>query len=147
MAEMARPRPVEYYNPRPLILGLCFLWGIGVGFLLFYLAPPTETVARAPTPTDAVPPAPPPEPRDRQGQAPPITLVPETVDAPTVRRQTLEEIDLPPPAAALTTAGGLTGRTAPMPRPATARPPAAEPASAPLRPPRPTQPPIPDLLP
>lgn len=144
MAEAPRPRPIEYYNPRGLILGICFVWGIAVGFLLFYMAPPKviptqgsgkqegETTA-APTQTTG---------RDEQ-ILPPIA---DVQVAPATVRPRLESMILESPPPILTPEGGLTGRTAPplAPRPAGGsdsprRTPDAQPFIAP--------PPIPDLPP
>lgn len=145
-AAAARSRPVEYYNPRPLILVLCFIWGTAVGFSLNFFrdredlsAQPQNNAASHPV---AAPTAPSELERRRQ-DTPNIAEVAPTPVTATAARPTIEDIEIAPPDAVLTTEGGLTGRTAaplarrPQPDP---RPPGRAPG-----PPRP--PPIPDLFP
>lgn len=146
MTEAPRIRPVESFNPRPYLLGLCFLWGIGVGFCLFYFSPPKQIAGKVE--------APPPEqpqvaskPRIRDEDVPATTVIP---DAPTAEpaRPRLENMQIESPAPILTTEGGLSGRTA---APLTVKPqrPSAPQTPVRTRPPPPMQqpPPIPELMP
>lgn len=145
-AAAARPRPVEYYNPRPLILVLCFIWGAAVGFSLNFFRDQEDLSAQPQNPAASHPvtsPAGPSELERRRQDTPNIAEVAPTPVTPTAARPTIEDIAIGPPNAVLTTEGGLTGRTA---APLTQRAPSAP--SAPGRasgPPRP--PPIPDLFP
>ena len=149
MAEAPRPRPVEYYNPRPLILGICFFWGIAMGFCLFYFAPPKQMGGpeSGPKPEDILTPAPA-SPGVRRNEGIPdiatVTPAPETVQE---KRPSLETMELEPPTPILSTEGGLTGRTAHPLRPSGER--SVSSPSQPVR--RPQQPaalpPIPELMP
>lgn len=149
MAEAPRPRQVEYYNPRGLILGVCFFWGVVMGFLLFYLSPPKVLPGQDKPPQDeqAAGPAAPGLP-NRHENVPVITAVPLAPEAQS-QRPRLETMVLEPPTPALTTEGGLTGRTAQPLTTGTTRPQAGSP---PARRPQQPQvmdgpPPIPDLMP
>lgn len=147
MAEAARPRPVEYYNPRPLILGICFFWGVAMGFCLFYFAPPKqmtdqnqnrgEEVAPARTTMSEI--------ERRRLDTPNIAEVAPAPEPAASQRPRMETFELEPPAPALSTEGGLTGRTAPAltPQPnAVAQPQQRRRPQQAL-----TPPPIPDLMP
>lgn len=151
MAEAPRSRPIEYYNPRPLILGICFLWGVGVGFCLFYFSPPKQMGGGAEPPKPEPVQASTSSPIDRRNENVPKPA--EISNAPAVaapERPRLETMIIEPPQPILTTEGGLTGRTA---RPLTVPPlaptsPVQPPVSPPGSPPRmPTPPPIPELMP
>lgn len=155
MAEAARPRPVEYYNPRLLILGICFFWGVAIGFCMFYFAPPKQMSGEGGqngSQQDVVPVATMTDQERRRLDMPDIATVeptPETVQPAT--RLRIESMEMEPPAPVLTTDGGLTGRTARLPGRRFV--PGESPASiftAPAPPPRPVltePPPIPELWP
>lgn len=148
MTEAPRMKPVEYFNPRPIILGLCFLWGIGVGFCLFYFSPPKQIAGKVETAQpEQAPAAPNPQP-DRWGGAPATTEISATPATAEPARPKLETMVIEPPPPVLTTEGGLSGRTA---HPLTVKPPrpSAEPQpSSPVRPPQTlSPPPIPELMP
>lgn len=152
MAEAPRPRPVEVYNPRPLILGICFFWGIAMGFCLFYFAPPKQMGGQGddgkenvlvPTPTSDL------ETRRRENtpDIAPVLATPETLQQ--ANRLKIETMEMDPPAPILTTEGGLTGRTAHILRQRvrdTSRP-ATQPLRPGTRPSTPIPPPIPELMP
>lgn len=142
MPEAIRPRQVEYYNPRPLILGICFFWGVAMGFCLYFFRAPEQTVVvqqpAAPTAPTAVLETP--EQRRVEG-VPSITHVDTQQAAPT--RPRFETMEFPPPAPALTTAGGLSGRTATDLRPPARTQPT--PSGRPVY--QTTPPPIPELMP
>lgn len=146
MADAPRPRPVEYYNPRPLILGICFFWGIAVGFCLFYFAPPKQMggtqspdVEDAPAaPTMSV------EEKRRLG-TPEITSVTPAPDVPETPRLRFETLVVEPPFPTLTAEGGMTGRTAHVLRQRSGRRPPAQTDPQQRRPM--TPPPIPELMP
>ncbi len=157
MAEPTRSRPVEYYNPRPLILGFCFFWGVAMGFCLFYFSPPKQIAnpnySRETTEL-VLPKNPVSEIERRRTGAPdiaPVTPAPKTASQ---TRPRLETLEIDPPAPTLTTEGGLTGRTAHLLLPSQPRPLAPRPTgdAGQLRPTRrsppgnPT-PPLPELFP
>ena len=149
MAEAPRPRPAEYYNPRPLILGICFFWGVAMGFCLFYFSPPkqmTRVVVDDPV-TGDLPASPETEEERRKRGLPTISPVTPTLEPDVPHRPGLETMDLEPLFPVLTTEGGLTGRTArPLAQHGQRRPSTAvQPPST--RPPMTTPPPIPDLMP
>lgn len=146
MAEAVRPRTVEYYNPRPLILGVCFFWGVVMGFCLYFFRAPermTEQnrsdgaapVAARPTMTEQ---------ERRRQDLPVITEVELSQPDPAGNRPRLETMAIDPPAPVLTTDGGLTGRTAAPLLPTTSRPPRGPQGPTP---PATAPPPLPDLLP
>lgn len=140
MADVSRTRPLEFYNPRPLILGMCFFWGVVMGFCLFYFSPPKELTAKQPEPPAPDAPAAV-DPGARWLDAPNISDIPDSPPAaPTERRVSIETMEIAPPPPVLTTEGGLTGRTA-----VPIRPPASRPAVE--RPIDPMQAPIPELMP
>lgn len=157
MADATRHKPVEYYNPRPMILGLCFFWGIAMGFCLFYFAPPKQMTRNdsGPAPQPAVPQGM----TDRERRhldTPNIATVEPAPEQAQDQRPRLESLafDLPPPL--LTTEGGLTGRSAkPLTNtvadsgPVTPLQLDASPSSQPVQPQQqfPAPPPIPELLP
>lgn len=144
MAEAARPRPMEYYNPRPLILGICFCWGIVMGFCLYYFRPPEQPAPPARTGTETAEPVTATGVRpDRAADLPVITPVDDRT--PTVAaRPNLLTMELEPPPAILTTEGGLTGRVAAPPQQGAPRMPSVPPTrGAPMTAP----PPIPELMP
>ncbi|MCC8108519.1 MAG: hypothetical protein LIQ30_05615 [Planctomycetes bacterium] len=159
MAEAPRPRPVEYTSPRPLILGLCFFWGIAVGFCFFYFAPPkqmTDQGQSGSAATDAAPQATMSEIERRHIATPNITPVEPTPEAVVDDRPRLETMEMEPPTPVLTTEGGLTGRTAHLLLPTTppssaAQSPFSTAPAQPATPSRPsggmTPPPIPELMP
>lgn len=142
MADVAR-RQLEFYNPRPLILGICFFWGAIMGFLLFYFSPPTQLAEKKKTsePPTQLQPA---DTRRRWDDAPNITNVPDTPASVTSPRTGFENLVVEPPPVLLTTEGGITGKLASRPRTPTERPapPATGPALGNGRPP-----PIPELMP
>lgn len=153
MADAPRPRPVEYYNPRPLILGICFFWGIAMGFCLFYFAPPKQMMGAGqndggqespliPTPMS--------ERERRHLDTPDIAAVDPTPNAGQANRLKIDVMEMDPPTPVLTTEGGLTGRTAHILRMQQLQNP--RPVSQPTTPrTRPstmtTPPPIPELMP
>lgn len=115
MADALRPKPAEYYNPRPLILGVCFFWGIAVGFFLFFFAPPKQSTDAQPARSDAAAAAPATmtEVERRRQDIPVIADVDlqREAAAPSARPR-LETMDLDPPLGILTTEGGLNGKMA-----------------------------------
>lgn len=152
MSEPASPRPVEYYNPRPLILGLCFFWGVVIGFCLFYFSPPKNLSVQTTqqTTTDFTPAGPTRTLEERRNQGiPNSSSVDTTVNMPV--RRGFESLDLVPPIVVLTTEGGLTGKTARPLSPSTTRqtPTAILPEipGVPVTPVAPAEPPLPDLMP
>ncbi len=151
MAEAQRARPVEYYNPRVLILGVCFFWGVAMGFCLFYFSPPQQMLGSA---APAVPGDEPATPRTqltaqerRRVDEPALAQVEPAPDT-AARRPAFETMVVTPPTPAVTADGGLTGRTA---QPLARRNDRPYSAPQPLRPaPRPVlaaPPPIPELMP
>lgn len=147
MAEASRTRPIEYYNPRTLILGVCFFWGVVMGFCLFYFAPPkqmsdpnqTNSTQTEPVRSTMS------EVERRRLDTPNIAEVAPAPDPVASQRPRMETLELEPPAPTLTTEGGLTGRTA---HALTSQPNAAAQPAARARPPTPsTPPPIPELMP
>lgn len=148
MAETVRQRPVEYYNPRPLILGVCFFWGVVMGFCLYFFRAPDQLPDNRPESRTAAAAAVPVNPqseleRRREG-APNIAVVePAPADA-APQKPTLEQIQLDPPPALLTTEGGLTGKIAkPLGARTVQQPPRGQSRPGPLAPP----PPLPELMP
>lgn len=148
MAEASRPRAVEYYNPRPLLLGICFVWGIVVGFSLFYFAPPKQMGGPTPTPPPDEPAVVAVSPSDRrQENVPEILDVTPVTDVAVSQQPRMETLTIEPPVPALSTEGGLTGRTAqPLTSPSL-RPSASSPAVRPPPPRMQAPPPMPELLP
>lgn len=148
MAEAVRPRPVEYYNPRPLILGICFFWGVVMGFCLFYFAPPKQMTDPNQTRGEEVTPARTTmtEIERRRLDTPNIAEVAPAPEPTASQGPRMETLDLEPPAPTLSTEGGLTGRTAPAltPQP---DPTAAQPVPRRRQPQVLAPPPIPDLMP
>lgn len=147
MPEATRVRPIEYHSPRGLILGICFVWGIGVGFSINFFRG-TDTVGQQDPvkneqTTTAVRTMPTELERRRQ-DIPNVADVDPTPSLASATRSTIEDVVVEPPSAILTTEGGLTGRTA-APLNVTRRAPAAtgQGAGSPLVAP----PPIPDLSP
>ncbi len=157
MAETPRPKPVEYYNPRPLILGVCFFWGVAMGFCLFYFSPPKQIAdpGYGREQTEVVLPKNPASDLERRRSGTPdiapVTPAPKSV---VPARPRLESMEIDPPTPSLTTEGGLTGRTAHLLLPTQPRAPSQRPPSesGTLRPTRkppagsPT-PPLPELFP
>ncbi len=153
MAEATRVRPVEYYNPRPLILGLCFAWGIAVGFGLNFFRSPEVLDNPNSSPSEQISTTARPIPSEIERRRQDIPNVAEVEPAPVSAssiKQTLENVPVEPPAAILTTEGGLTGRTAQPIRPqtssASSSPVPASPTGTSAGTP-PPPPPIPDLSP
>lgn len=142
MADVARPRPLEFYNPRPLILAMCFFWGAVMGFCLFYFSPPKEFAGKK---TKLRPdPQPAPAPGARNVSPPEITHIADTLpEAVRSNKVSIENFEVYPPQANLTTEGGLTGKTAAPLKPQTPRPAAPHNRS----PTAPMAPPIPELMP
>lgn len=155
MADVPRPKPVEYYNPRLLILGICFFWGIAMGFCIFYFSPPKQMLGQGQTnggQQDVVPVATMSDRERRRLDAPDIASVeptPETVQ--TASRLKIETMEMEPPMPVLTTEGGLTGRTTALPgqrQQWQASPSAAQsPETRPRPPAFSAPPPIPELMP
>jgi hypothetical protein len=153
MADAPRPKPVEYYNPRLLILGLCFFWGIAMGFCMFYFAPPKQMLGQSQrdgAQQDVVPVATMSDRERRRIDAPDIATVeptPETIQ--TANRLKIETMEMEPPIPILTTEGGLTGRTTHILGQGRGQTPSAGSSPEPrARPPALSQPPpIPELLP
>lgn len=142
MAEAVRSRPVEYYNPRPLILGICFFWGIVMGFGLYFFRAPeqiAQPAVQSPPPATEIPAAPG---TGRNEGVPTITSVEPMTGAPA--RPNLMTMELDPPLAVMTTEGGLTGRNATPPTRASA---GAGAAAIGRRPTLTSPPPLPDLMP
>ena len=144
MAEQIRQRPIEFYNPRPMILGVCFFWGIVMGFSLNFFREPEIIEEPKKPPTEGTPsddkPSRNPE-DERLQNVPKIASIDDT--ATIVRRPSIDELDVPAPAVSLSTDGGLTGRTALPPTP---RAPGSA-GGGQYRPAPTGPPPIPDLLP
>ncbi|MCD8141217.1 MAG: hypothetical protein LUE17_15880 [Planctomycetaceae bacterium] len=148
MAEAARQRPIEYYNPRPLILGICFFWGVVMGFCLFYFAPPKQMTDSTQGRSEETMPvrSTMSELERRRLDTPNIAEVAPAPDPVTSARPRMEVLELEPPAPILSTEGGLSGRNAhtlaPQPDSTSQQPPQRR---------RPTQvaapPPIPELMP
>lgn len=147
MTEAPRTRPVEYFNPRPYLLGICFLWGIGVGFCLFYFSPPKQIAGKVEAPQPEQQPVAPEDPGRRWKDVPATTVI-SAVPTAEPARPRLENMQIEPPAPILTTEGGLSGRTA---APLTVKPQRPAAAQTPVRtrpPPQMQQPPpIPELMP
>ncbi|MCL2000906.1 MAG: hypothetical protein FWG74_05685 [Planctomycetes bacterium] len=145
MAETVRQRPVEYYNPRPLILGICFFWGVIMGFCLYLVRAPEQVTDNRQEPQAgavAVPSGMHTDLERRRMDAPSIAVV-EPAPAVDVSRLTLESIQLDPPPAILTTEGGLTGKNArPLGAAAVPQPPRNQ-----VRPGTLPPPPLPELMP
>lgn len=113
MADVTRQRSIEYYNPRPMILGLCFFWGIAMGFCLFYFSPPKQMMRQEARREDApVLPAVMSDRERRHLDTPNIAPVAPAPEEAQDNRPRLETMDLELPPPLLTTDGGLTGRTA-----------------------------------
>lgn len=142
MPDAARPRPVEFYNPRPLILSVCFLWGVAMGFCIFYFSPPEERPARVEVATDGSA-TPAPEPGRRLPELPNVASIPDIPEALRNNKVRIEDFEIVPPQAVLTTEGGITGRTAKAPGANPIRP--GEPSRGPAI--SPMAPPIPELMP
>lgn len=147
MAETARIRPGEVRNPRPLILAMCFIWGIIMGFSINFFRTPetpfTQQPARQEQEAGSLRP-PMSELERRHQDTPNIAQVEPAPQTARTQRPTLENVDVPAPALLLTTEGGLTGKTASQPG---ARSPQSG-LSPSTRPPVPrTPPPLPDLMP
>lgn len=150
MAEAQRaPRPMEYYNPRLLILGLCFVWGVAMGFCLFYFSPPKQMLG----PEQANPSAQPEIQRtaltDQERRRVDAPTLAEVAPAPesSTRLPAFETMIIEPHMPPVTTEGGLTGRTA---QPLAARNPRPYSDPTPVRraPQPPLEaPPIPELMP
>ncbi|MDR2390590.1 MAG: hypothetical protein LBE84_02770 [Planctomycetota bacterium] len=115
MAEIIRPRLIEYYNPRPLILGVCFCGGMIAGFFLYLLRTPEMPGIAQPIQTVEGPAAPPNRQRgiDRRQEGVPAIAGVEPTPAPIAgQRPNFETMGIDPPPVALTTEGGLTGKNA-----------------------------------
>ncbi len=149
MAEAQRARPMEYYNPRPLVLGICFCWGVAMGFCLFYFSPPKQMMGPAQDAgvnqpetrraqlTD--------QERRRVGEPTLVEVAP--APEPSARQPAFETMTIEPRMPVVSNEGGLTGRTA---RPLAWRNPRpySDPAPAPRAQPAPAAPPpIPELMP
>lgn len=155
MADAPRPRPVEYYNPRPLILGICFFWGIAIGFCLFYFAPPKQMMGVGQNDgnkEDTLPTTTMSERERRHLDTPNIADVAPTPEVVQTNRLRIETMEMEPPAPVLTTEGGLNGRTAHVLRQRDRQyysgQSVGQPAqSRPRQPTMMTPPPIPELMP
>lgn len=120
----ASTNPEDRLDLRPIILIVCFVWGLVCGFLFYFLRDekieppiqnkPSETVAK-PVPIEAPnlslkptaaakPPAPPPPPK-----------TPTLGDTPESTAADLKKPFPPPPPLTLTAQWGLTGQTAKQP--------------------------------
>lgn len=150
MADAQRARPMEYYNPRPLILGMCFCWGVAMGFCLFYFSPPKQMMGPEQNAGANQPEAPKSQLTDQERRRVGTPTLVEVAPAPetAARRPAFETMTVEPHMPAVTTEGGLTGRTAqPLarqnPRPYSAPTPSRRPATPPAMEP----PPIPELMP
>lgn len=150
MPELARAQSEEFVSPRFLILGLCFIWGVGVGFALNFFRTPEPDVA---PPTQAAPPS---QPRrdtaaalndlDRRADEAPAIAVVEPAAVPLQSdRSGFENMDIAPPAVLISPEIGLNGLTARERRSQPAAPPGMPVQSYPGVPPPP--PLIPDLDP
>lgn len=120
MPELARHRGEEYHNLRPVILLLCFIWGVGMGFSLNFFRSPTidsqSTAqdmalqsaqkplgnAQARQPTDI---------ERRHAGTPTIAPIEPTPAAVRRDRLSFEDVEVGPPAVILTIEGGLTGKS------------------------------------
>lgn len=122
MPESIRARHEEYNNLRPLILIVCFVWGVLAGFALnFFRAPqlPVEpqsgqqaavATAAAPATQQMT------ETERRYAGAPAIASI-DSVPAPVNQeRADFEAMPVSAPSVILTTEGGLTGKNAKRPR-------------------------------
>ena len=144
MAETTlRPRQIEYYNPRPLVLTMCFFWGVVMGFCLFYFSPPKQLTQPEQAPVQTpVPQTPTKTVEDRRTEG--VPTVTSITDEQLPQKPRFETMDFPLPPVPLTTEGGMTGRYAPPPAPLSSRPPVAPMPSVPADP---LAPPIPELMP
>ena len=114
MAEAQRARPMEYYNPRPLILGMCFCWGVAMGFCLFYFSPPKQMMGPEQNTGENEPQTPRNQLTDQERRrvgAPTLVDVAPAPEA-TAKLPMFETMTVEPHMPAVTTDGGLTGRTA-----------------------------------
>jgi hypothetical protein len=148
MAETQRVRPTEYYNPRPLILGMCFCWGVAMGFCLFYFSPPKQMMPPEQRGGNNVPDAPRSQLTDQERRRIDEPQLADVQPAPETSTQlpAFETMIIEPHMPAVTTEGGLTGRTA---QPVARRPerPYSDPAPARRAPTPAAPPPIPELMP
>lgn len=115
MAEIVRPRLIEYYNPRPLILGVCFCGGMVAGFFLYLLRTPEMPGIAPPIQTPEVPAIPANRQTgiERRQEGVPVIAGVEPTPAPTGgQRPSFETMEINPPPVALITEGGLTGKNA-----------------------------------
>lgn len=132
MTSQARIRREEAINPRPLILILCFIWGIAMGFLLNFFRQPAGNgvddarVGQNMTASVVDSRTAPAGPERRIEGTPAITVIEPTRAHASGERLSIETMPIPTPAVPLTTDVGLTGRLAaisetqqPSPRPAT----------------------------
>ncbi len=149
MAEAQRARPMEYYNPRFLILGICFFWGVAMGFCLFYFSPPKQMAGPAQPEGGGLTAAPRAQLTDQERRRvdEPQLFPVEPAPAAAAPKPAFETMTIEPHMPAVTAEGGLTGRTAqPLAqlnaRPYSNPPPARRASSAPAAPP-----PIPELMP
>lgn len=148
----ARPRGEDFRNLRPLILTVCFVWGVVLGFTLNFFRTP-ENVNQAATqnqqagqsaPDAAQSSKPMTELERRHAGTPAIAPIEPAPQPSNTNRLLIEDAVIAAPQVNLTTEGGLTGRTAPRPR-LNAAAPAAPPGSTPTA--VPSMPLIPDLDP
>ena len=149
MPELARLRGEEYTSIRPLILVLCFVWGVIMGFALNYFRPVdsapqpvTETAnssARSSVESTAQS-----SDMDRRYEGAPAIAAIEPAPAPLANaRPSFDNSVVGPPAVVLTIEGGLTGRNA---RRLALQPARLQPAPG-VAPMFPSMPLIPDLAP
>lgn len=145
MPEVSRIRNEEFNNLRPLILFLCFVWGVAMGFMLNFFRPPEVDPAtlaqnRAVAQSQAAAAPQLSETERRYAGAPTIANIDPAPLPASAARMSFEDAVIEPPNVVLTTQGGLTGKTASRPNLA------AAPASVPSAP-VPVVPLIPDLDP
>ncbi len=131
MPEMTKARHEEYNNLRPLILIICFAWGVLAGFSLNFFSTPqlpiepqtgqqtatADSSATAANATNAAPATQPMSETERRYAGAPAIASVDSVPAPVPQEQVdFESMQVSAPSVILTTEGGLTGKNAKRPR-------------------------------